>query len=304
MDSFRAAIRSSDDPKGLQEISIDNMIAIVNALFIQYEYSEQGSVIPASQLRYKLSQIDSAKYPLGSFADATEALYSILSQIHADSCRSRLHQGQIVSENDECTPKCLAHCIFGGVFVEQFSCTACGATSEPIVMNRLLHYIYADEVVGLVSTAPVRPDYGSILSYCLRPVAHACPSNTDRQECKGEGRASLSCLEPSRVLAFCVSWADDTINQQKLSYFVDSIGINISVADVFPYGNMTEDRFNGCATHTLSGLVCFYGKHYICFCKYAMILSCVTYNKYCLYLAVRDDVSVPTFMLFDDSRVR
>ncbi|CAM9480544.1 unnamed protein product, partial [Ectocarpus fasciculatus] len=283
LDSFRAAVRGMEATADVREISIDDMITIVNSLFAQYEYYE-GSAVPPTELRKRLTSMDPERYSLGGLADATEALYSILSQIHIDSCRHATLPGGVVTENDECTPSCLAHSIFGGVFVEQFSCSACRATSEPQVMKRLLHYIYADEVGSIFDAAPSRPSFSSVLSYCLRPVAHECPSRASTQRCQGEGKASLSCLEPPRVLAFCISWAEERASLDKLSLFIRSIDIELSVSDVFPYGDFVDDRFHGRATHELCGLVCFYGMHYICF--------------------FRDSSSSSAFLLFDDARVR
>lgn len=273
LDSFRDAVATAEATTDIVEVSINDMITIVNSLFAFYEYSE-GSAVPVTELRKQLTSMDPKKYSLGSLADATEALYSILSKIHWDSCgHSAEPASGIISENCECNPKCLAHTIFGGVFVEQYACSACGATSEPQIMNRLLHYVYTDEIVNIVSTTPTRPHFSSVLSYCLRPVPHACPSHLPSQHCQGEGTASLSCLEPPQVLAFCVSWAEAATSRDKLESFVRTIETVLSVSDVFPFGEVADRRFNGCFTHSLCGVICFYGKHYICFCKYISLLK-------------------------------
>lgn len=265
LDCFRSAIQCAEAAADIHEISIDDMITIVNSLFAQYEFSE-GAAVPPTELRNRLVVIDSHKFSLGSLADATEALYSILSQIHRESCLHSCPPG-LLSENSECSPRCVAHNIFGGVFVEQHTCSSCGASSEPQVMNRLLHYIYADEIISMVSALPGKPSFSSILSYCLRPVPHACPGSATLQQCVGEGRASLSCLEPPLVLALCVSWSSGSATKEHLAALLGGIDISLSVVDAFPYGNIADLRFHGFPTHTLCGVVCFYGKHYICFCK-------------------------------------
>ena len=182
----------------------------------------------------------------------------------------------------ECCPKCLAHSVFGGVFLEQVTCTNCRATSEPKLSNILLHYIYASDIFNYSSSRRHDRDlsFSSILNDCLRPVIRACPSSAPQPSCAQRGQCALHCLDPPRVLAFCVTWENDEIKTDYLQHILAAIETTFSIENVFetslmdggggvlhPGGKSIERLDTGC-THSLNGIICYYGRHYICFCKF------------------------------------
>ena len=160
----------------------NSLIEALCNLFVQYEFAE-SLILPPTELRTTLSKI-SSQFRIGEIADANETLEAILERIHL-----------------ECTPscpygshKCLAHTVFGGLLMEQSFCRSCGATSEPMLRNDFLHYVYAAELISLYHKQEeqqrVREQgqqkndllqdeksvFGNLLHECLGVCPRSCPS--------------------------------------------------------------------------------------------------------------------------------
>ena len=162
----------------------NSLIDALCNLFVQYEFAEL-QILPPTELRATLSKMFD-KFRLGAIADSNETLEAILERIHL-----------------ECTPscpygknKCLAHTVFGGLLMEQSVCQDCGASSEPMLRNDFLHYVYAAELISLhhkhvqedeqlskikgqknkSSHEYKKSCFGNLLHECLGVNARGCPS--------------------------------------------------------------------------------------------------------------------------------
>jgi hypothetical protein len=176
-------ISSTTSPTGRDN---DMMEALCN-LFTQYEHTEL-STVPPTELRKVLSGLfDHCK--LGKIADANETLQAMLEKIHMECSH----------ENP-----CLAHTVFGGLLLEQATCTSCGMTSEPKMRNNFMHYVYASELIRAHTRRISRPPgagdvqrsrFGGLLYESLGANSRSCPSN-DQDHYEGS-------ITPNPILQSC-----------------------------------------------------------------------------------------------------
>ena len=168
----------------------NSLVEALCNLFVQYEFSEVN-ILPPTELRNTLSTLYD-QFQLGEIADANETLEAILERIHME-CTPSCPYGQ---------NKCLAHTVFGGLLMEQSICPLCGATSEPMVRNDFLHYIYAAELISLYQKklkynsennskngpgnnsennnfSSKKSRFGNLLHECLGVNPRSCPSSED-----------------------------------------------------------------------------------------------------------------------------
>ena len=108
-------------------------------LFVQYQCTEL-SILPPTELRTTLSDLFS-QFQLGEIADANETLEAILETIHSEHKPACSHSSH----------KCLAHTVFGGLLMEQATCSECSESSAPMLRSDYVHYVYAAELISLAS---------------------------------------------------------------------------------------------------------------------------------------------------------
>lgn len=252
--------------------SLDKIVDAICNLFVNYEYAD-SSVIPATELRQKLSLI-SSRFELGSIADANEVLDTILARIHDDT---------MPSCPDSNNGKCLSHTVFGGVLLEQSICRLCGETSEPILRNDYAYCIYAMEVISTAADLSIdqrilsphetvasvennrsksSSRFGKLLSKCLSVGAKSCPSLLDIRQstqsrssstvnnsnesygyqmaCKGQANVKRYCLEAPLALAISVVWTQGKESAEVLKNFLDLISNVIHLSDLFDIDASTQ----------------------------------------------------------------
>ena len=290
LDTFRnrliAAVISPDDV----------LLSVVQALFVQYQFTEL-KVIPPTELRNALLDIDESKFRLGQYADASEAMEAILDGIHNDHVDPS-------NPADGCNPRCLSHHTFGGLYLSQCTCS-CGATSEPLIDDSsfLLYTSAAALITWRDSQAHAAPSYtdapisfGQRLHHCLKSPRRTCPSapsSTATPSCRGAAETKTWCLSPPSVLALCVSWESEWERAETIERFLHVMDGYIFLDEVYrtdilpegsaesqarlsckssstpvtPSGRSTKDRIQ----YIFRGFVCYYGKHYVSICKYPIV---------------------------------
>ena len=147
-----AAVSADVEPSGMLD-SLCN-------LFIQYEFTD-ATVLPPTQLRLALSAL-SSQFELGKIADANEALDAILQRVHSE-CSSVCPDRR----------KCLSHLVFGGLVMEQATCSACGGTGEPLLRSDFIMCVHAAELLA---------DANKLLVHHTRVVAEAAEAKDRLQD--------------------------------------------------------------------------------------------------------------------------
>jgi hypothetical protein len=257
LDSFRnALINAHVSPN-------DVLLNAVQGLFIHYQYTEL-KIIPPTELRHALSFYDDSKFQLGEKADASEALEAILKGIHMDQTAPSS------ADSSVCTPQCVAHQVFGGMYLSQSRCRQCGASDEPFVdVSSFLLYTSVTALFNAHSPAVPRPSFGSLLHSSLSTPPRHCPSPPSFA-CPGTADTRTWCLAAPAVLALCVSWESASEEQHTIERFLGLMNGRISLGDVYhpdslPSGGGSEGADG--TTYLFRGFVCFYGRHYVSICE-------------------------------------
>ena len=185
-------------------------------LFYLYQYTEL-SFLPPTELRTTLSNLF-AQFQLGAIADANETLEAILDQIHNECLPACSHS----------THKCLAHTVFGGLLMEQASCSECSETSVPMLRSDYVHYVYAAELISLATagdneehkdasfhTTQSSPRgsggnhhdhdkkrFGKLLHNCMGVSPRCCPSGDTRSQSVTPMQGSSPATVRSEMMTF------------------------------------------------------------------------------------------------------
>ena len=144
--------KKNSEKEGNDVASICESRSILDALcnlFVQYQCTEL-SILPPTELRTTLSDLFS-QFQLGEIADANETLEAILETIHSEHKPACSHSSH----------KCLAHTVFGGLLMEQATCSECSESSAPMLRSDYVHYVYAAELISLAAASDNEEQMGA-----------------------------------------------------------------------------------------------------------------------------------------------
>lgn len=264
------------------------------------QYTEHSSISP-EEFRLSLSLI-SSELRIGSMADSSETLSIILSALCDQHC------GTCSGDN-----KCIAHRVFSSDILEQTHCSVCQDSSEPVMRQSFMHFVYATELLKYARTNTTA-SFGSLLSGCFTSTASGaalpCPSTigtsecADKHVCRGRGVIRIYLLQAPLVLAFSFVWSSAREQAAILTEFLNLISFRISTLELFTSSmsesrssrpNSTSDSSNPTTSanssssvvndlYVFKGMVCYYGLHYV---------------------SIFQDYSTmdEKFLLFDDARI-
>ncbi|KAG8233360.1 hypothetical protein J437_LFUL005821 [Ladona fulva] len=223
-------------------------------LFTQLQFSQEPAPAPDA-LRGALARTfcDRRRFQLGLMDDAAECFETILLRIHC-----HLAAGE---PEDTCSAKqCIPHRKFAMTLVEQSVCSSCGATSEPLPFTQMVHYVSAS---ALTATARRSDADSRSFGRHLRLAA----GFGELRECPGGCGAAVS---PRRaltstpdVISVGVVWDSERPPPETISAVLSSVGTSLRPKDLFHA--VVDARWASSASHSLVGLVAYYGRHYSTF---------------------------------------
>ncbi|CAL1530458.1 unnamed protein product [Lymnaea stagnalis] len=229
----------------------------LKVIFTQFQFSDQTSLHPDA-LRKALAETfaNQQRFQLRHMDDAAECFENILRRIHfhiANNCNE-----------DHCTaPHCLPHQKFSLNIVEKVMCP-CGASSDPLTFNEMVHYISAK---ALVSQARLMQETGDVLHPdrfgLLLRNANAMG---DIRDCPGacgkKVQIRRTLLNSPDVVSIGLVWDSDHPTVEMTTEVARNIGTTILMQDVF---HSVMQDLSYLPKLQLVGLVCYYGKHYSTF---------------------------------------
>ena len=261
--SMNKVITETSNEEGCTKKKLGLFDALCN-LFIQYQYTEL-KILPPTELRTTMSELFD-QFQLGKIADANETLEAILETIHAE-CSPKCSYGK---------HNCLAHTVFGGLLMEQSTCTRCSSRSAPMLRSDFVHYVYAAELIALGEMNPEnRKDksatksnskqppkrFGHLLHECMGVSPRCCPSLDDRtslkgkdagtevgsspsqrssKKCDGKATVKLYALEPPMALAISVGWTQARESPKTLHSLLSLLSYTIELSDLFDLSKQSE----------------------------------------------------------------
>ncbi|KNC49176.1 uncharacterized protein AMSG_05156 [Thecamonas trahens ATCC 50062] len=260
--NVRRSPSASPTPPAEPEVCL---LCALQEMFGAYEtMAIAGSLDPVA-VRLALAQIGapSARFGMLDMADATEALDSILGWMH-EACVS--------SADAVCLPPCIAHEVFGMELCERVEC-GCGATSEPLPYSAFAHRVFVPEL--LAADPELALDARLAHAYDEQGSARRCPGAVP---CARAPVLQLFLQREPKVFSLVLDWHPEP-SKNDISRALDSIDEKLNLRNVF-YGVPRSSRYE------LGGMICFYGRHYVCFHKSS------------------DSAEPQAWMYFDDERVR
>ncbi|PRP86598.1 hypothetical protein PROFUN_05236 [Planoprotostelium fungivorum] len=222
--------------------------------FSAYYYGDE-KVLPPDALRMAMACISSQKFQLGQTDDATELFDALL------LC---LHQCIRGTFDDGGSCRCLIHRIFGMELIEFMTCS-CGTVSRHFPFRQFIHYIPANKLRDVRSSALIETPEGAVTSSIPFDRAARMANVRDPQKCPREGcgrEAEPRCYltNSPEVVSVCIIWPTDTPPLDMIYDILDSITPTIDPQNMFDSSNTSK-------LYNFRGMVCYYGKHYNAYFK-------------------------------------
>uniref|UniRef100_A0A1A7WPU1 Ubiquitin specific peptidase 53b n=1 Tax=Iconisemion striatum TaxID=60296 RepID=A0A1A7WPU1_9TELE len=220
----------------------------LKGLFSQFQQSRERA-LPSDNLRHALAETfkDEHRFQLGFMDDAAECFENILERIH-------LH---IVSEEtDACTSQsCITHQKFAMALYEQSVCRSCGASSDPLPFQELVHYISTTALCE--QTNQRREDsFGEVLQVAgTIGDLRNCPSN-----CGQKIRIRQVLMNCPEIVTIGFVWDSDQSDHTE--DVIRSLGPHLSLSALFY--RVTDERAKK-AELLLVGMICYTSQHYCAF---------------------------------------
>ncbi len=219
-----------------------------------------------------------------------------------------------------CQPECMAHEVFGYERIDQKRCMTCKATNEPVSCRNFVYRVYVSEFLQAYKYHKIYDD-GFIcplckcelpsqrklrkhLQYCtgvavskkdavslvevLKTINNMgkpgkCPSHDYKRKrlfkCKGKQRLESWCTNLPEAFVIAPVWPTNNAPKEDIEQMARVISQDIDLRDIFKF----PKAITSCSKYPFVGMVCFYGRHYMCF----------FYNK-----------AAKMWLLFDDYNVK
>ncbi|XP_068085650.1 uncharacterized protein ec isoform X2 [Anabrus simplex] len=253
LDIFRRSFRELSGHACMAESCI---FCALKDLFSQLQFSHE-SALPPDALRRALAEsfFDQQRFQLGFMDDAAECFENILLRIH-------FHIASGEAE-DMCSARhCIPHQKFAMTLVEQSVCGACGATSEPLPFTQMVHYVSASALTAQArqSQPPAHPD---LFGQLLRKAGgmgdiRDCPS-----ACGAKIQICRTLMNRPEIVSVGVVWDSERPTLEHIMDVFATVGTSLRLSDVFH--SVVDHRWAATTTHSLVGVVTYYGKHYSTF---------------------------------------
>ncbi|KRT80768.1 hypothetical protein AMK59_6131, partial [Oryctes borbonicus] len=229
-------------------------------LFSQLQFSHE-TALPPDALRRALAEsfFDQQRFQLGFMDDAAECFENILLRIH-------MHIAHDEAE-DMCNARhCIPHQKFAMTLVEQSVCGACGATSEPLSFTQMVHYVSASAL-----TTQVRQTLASNriqnTSDTFGQLLKKAGSMGDIRDCPSSCGAKIqicrTLMNRPEIVSIGIVWDSERPTLEHIMDVFATVGTTLRLGDVFH--TVVDSRWAEVTSHTLVGVVTYYGKHYSTF---------------------------------------
>ncbi|KAI4460368.1 ubiquitin specific proteinase [Holotrichia oblita] len=248
---------NSDSTSGVLDKETKNKL---KELFSQLQFSHE-TALPPDALRRALAEsfFDQQRFQLGFMDDAAECFENILLRIH-------MHIAHDEAE-DMCNARhCIPHQKFAMTLVEQSVCGACGATSEPLSFTQMVHYVSASAL-----TTQVRQNLSSnriqttvdTFGQLLKKAGSMgdirdCPSS-----CGAKIQICRTLMNRPEIVSIGIVWDSERPTLEHIMDVFATVGTTLRLGDVFH--TVVDNRWSDVTSHTLVGVVTYYGKHYSTF---------------------------------------
>eukprot|EP00755_Sulcionema_specki_P004723 Sspe_Gene.30809::Locus_15221_Transcript_1_1_Confidence_1.000_Length_2179::g.30809::m.30809 len=251
----------------------------IHTLFMQYKFSSHQH-LPPFLVRQILSRVfsEEGRFRLGAMDDAAECLEAILYTLHL--C--------VNDQRDTCRPPCFVHRTFGLNIMERGMCLSCKGVNEPFLYSATVLYTPAGLIQGQCPKVNHTKctSFEKCLNFHLRGIPKEC------ETCKGKTTpAEPYLLDIPEVLVLGVAWEqdgselEDGIPLEVIQQFTSQLPTQLNVSDAFQVPGVSVTKMapevkqavlkgkpskphhsTSVVSSTLFTIVCFYGKHYTCYC--------------------------------------
>lgn len=153
---FRAALLSQAPHHHSGPEASKCMTCALISVYTFYTFTEEEAV-PPDEARQALALLDSALFPLGEMADASETLEKILACLHGEAVEQQRLPSQASAtapadpERLSCQPPCAAHAGFSMEFFTWLRCKRCGASTEPSPQTSFVYPVYVADVHAAIA---------------------------------------------------------------------------------------------------------------------------------------------------------
>ncbi|KAK7869980.1 hypothetical protein R5R35_013748 [Gryllus longicercus] len=253
LDIFRRSFRELSGHACMAESCI---FCALKELFSQLQFSQERA-LPPDALRRALAEsfFDQQRFQLGFMDDAAECFENILLRIH-------FHIASGEAE-DMCNARhCIPHQKFAMTLVEQSVCGACGATSEPLPFTQMVHYVSASAL-----TAQARQSSSAVHSDLFGQLLRKAGGMGDIRDCPSACGAKIqicrTLMNRPEIVSIGVVWDSERPTLDHIMDVFATVGTSLSLSDVFH--SVVDHRWAASTSHSLVGVVTYYGKHYSTF---------------------------------------
>lgn len=167
-------------------------------------------------------------------------------------------------------PHCPAHAVFGYEFFQWNVCNKCGSSSEPVPGRDFVYRLYVSEVQHVARDSRIE-DLSTAVHVLERraPRRISCPSNEGARgttgACSGVCHVQRFCLSLPRVFAVSLVWESDRASADELKTTLSMLHQDLDLAKLFDLPTIEGQSTQPPARYRLSGMVMFYGRHYMAF---------------------------------------
>uniref|UniRef100_A0A8C1PWU6 Ubiquitin specific peptidase 53 n=1 Tax=Cyprinus carpio TaxID=7962 RepID=A0A8C1PWU6_CYPCA len=246
LDIFRRSLRQLPNHYCLGDSCI---FCALKGIFCQFQHSRERA-LPSDNLRNALAETfkDEQRFQLGFMDDAAECFENILERIH-------LHIAPD-AETDACASKsCITHQKFAMALYEQSVCRGCGASSDPLPFNELVHYV---STTALCQQVLERRDerFGELLQAASTVGdLRNCPSN-----CGQRIKIRRVLMNSPEIVTIGFVW--DSEQSDLTEDVIRSLGPHLNLSGLFY--RVTDERAKK-SELLLVGMICYSSRHYCAF---------------------------------------
>eukprot|EP00124_Ichthyophonus_hoferi_P002672 Ihof_evm4s192 gene=Ihof_evmTU4s192 len=243
------------------------VVCAIQSIFSEYQFG-YDTHIPSIALRNALSELyaDKSRFQLRAMDDAAEAFEAVAWHIHRTLVDTRDRSSRIAL----CSTQCLVHDIFGTTVEEKYIC-ACGGMRDAMKFDKFIQYVPAAGIKymyeKIAQSSGFQPSHqgpdGAIpnkFEQILRDLILPEPRSCDA--CSHCVQPSLTRVgRPPLVAVFGLVWESGSVSREEV---VSVLGL---IQPVIDYDLILHvDKRSSPCSMICSGVICYYGKHYVAYC--------------------------------------
>uniref|UniRef100_A0A8C5FQH7 USP domain-containing protein n=1 Tax=Gadus morhua TaxID=8049 RepID=A0A8C5FQH7_GADMO len=262
LDIFRRSFRQMSSHRCSQDSCV---FCALKSIFSELQSSSR-SVLPSDSLRTALALAFSRqqRFQLGGMDDAAECFENILMRIHFHMSEE---SSQDNSSSSPCSspcssPLCIPHQKFSMRLYEQCVCSSCGASSDPLPFNQMIHYISTTSLCNqAVEMLKRRSDASpAMFGELLRNASSVGDLRNCPAGCGSQQPLFRVLLNSPEVVTIGLVW--DSATSDLAGDLIHALGTRLRLGDLFGRVEQVKAR---AAELYLVGVVCYYGRHYSSF---------------------------------------